>query len=122
MIYTRHKTLTDETLQTLFTIPNGYHAIISYIFISNHAGSTNTVSLYWDLDGNPELYIFDDSSLGGGDRITLSNSGGPMFVLHANSDNLEVESIKIQAGSSGNIEVAVTFELVENPAVLINFL
>lgn len=121
MLYTRHKTLTDATLQTLFTVPKGYHAIISYIFIANHAGSTNQVSLYWDLDGNPELYIFDDSSLGGGDTVALSNSGGPMFVLHANPDDSGVESIKIQAGSSGNIEVAVTFELVENPAVLINF-
>jgi hypothetical protein len=115
MIYTRHKTLTDTTLQTLFTVPNGYHTVIKYIFVANRAGSTNSVDLYWDLNGTPELYVFDGTSIGGGDNITLANADGPMFVLHSG------ETVKAQAGSSGTLETAVTFELYENPAVLINF-
>ena len=54
MLYTKHTTLTDTALTTLFTVPNGFHAIISYVFIANHGGSTNSIDLYWDVSGTPQ--------------------------------------------------------------------
>ena len=115
MLYTKHTTLTDATLTTLFTVPSGFHAVVKYVFVANHGGSTNTVDVYWDLSAVPQLYIFDGLSLNGNSNSTLGNGGGPLFVLHEN------EAVKCQAGGAGNIEVAVTFDLVEQAPALVNF-
>ena len=115
MLYTKHATLTDTTLTTLFTVPNGFHAIVSYVFVANHGGSTNSIDLRWDLSGTPQVYIFDGTNVAGGGRQTLGNGGGPLFVLHEN------EVVKAQATSTGNLEVVVTFDLVEQAPALVNF-
>lgn len=115
MLYTKHTTLTDTTLTTLFTVPNGFHAVVSYVFVANHDGSTNDIDLYWDLSGTPQVYIFDGTNVAGGGKETLGNGGGPLFVLHEN------EVVKCQAGGSGNMEVVVTFDLLDMPPALVNF-
>ena len=115
MLYTKHTRLTDTTLTTLFTVPDGFHAIVSYVFVANHAVSAQTIDLYWDLGGTPQVYIFDGESITGGNQSTLGNGGGPLFVLHEN------EAVKCQAGGSGNIEVVVTFDLLDMPPALVNF-
>ena len=115
MLYTKHTTLTDTTLTTLFTVPSGFHAVISFVFVANHDGSTNDIDLYWDLSGTPQVYIFDGTNVAGGGKETLENGGGPLFVLHEN------EAVKCQTGSAGNIEVAVTFDLIDIPPALVNF-
>ena len=115
MLYTKHITLTDTTLTTLFTVPDGFHAIVSYVFVANHGGSTNDIDLYWDLSGTPQVYIFDGTNVAGGGKETLGNGGGPLFVLHEN------EAVKCQAGGSGNMEVVMTFDLLDMPPALVNF-
>lgn len=115
MLYTKHTTLTDTTLTTLFTVPNGFHAIVSYVFVANHGGSTNDIDLYWDLSGTPQVYIFDGTNVSGGGKETLGNGGGPLFVLHEN------EAVKCQAGGAGNMEVVVTFDLLDMPPAFVNF-
>jgi hypothetical protein len=115
MLYTKHTTLTDTTLTTLFTVPNGFHAVVSYVFVANHGGSTNNIDLYWDLSGTPQVYIFDGTNVAGGGKEALGNGGGPLFVLHEN------EAVKCQAGGSGSIEVVVTFDLLDMPPALVNF-
>ena len=114
MLYTKHKELTTTTETLLFSVPTGFHVIIYYIFIANHNGSTNTASLNF-VQGSERIDIFDDANIGGGDKETLGNGGGPLFVLH------EGENVNIQTGSAGDVEFAVTFELKENPAVFLNF-
>ena len=115
MLYTKHATLADTTLTTLFTVPSGFHAIVSYVFVANHGGSTNSIDLYWDLSGTPQVYIFDGTNVAGGGKETIGNGGGPLFVLHEN------EAVKCQATSAGNLEVVVTFDLVEQAPALVNF-
>ncbi len=115
MLYTKHTRLTDTTLTTLFTVPNGFHAVVSYVFVANHGGSTNDIDLYWDLSGTPQVYIFDGTNVAGGGKETLGNGGGPLFVLHEN------ETVKCQAGASGNMEVVVTFDLFDMPPAFVNF-
>ena len=116
MLHTKHITLTDATEQTLFTIPTGYTIHIVYIFIANHGGSTNQVSLWWETGGVDQMYFFDGTSIGGGDREILGGqSEAPIFVLH-NGD-----TVKAQASSSGDIEIAFTFKLVEEAPAFVNF-
>jgi hypothetical protein len=115
MLYTKHATITDTNPATLFQVPAGFHAIINFVFVANHGGSTNTVDLYWDLSAVPQLYIFDGLSLNGNTNSSVGNGGGPLFVLHEN------ESVIASTGSAGNVDVAVTFDLIEAPASLSNF-
>lgn len=123
MIYTKHKNLTDTTLTEMFRVPSGFHAIVSYVFVANHGGSTNSIDLYWDLNTTPDstptlvpqVYIFDGTNVAGGGREVLGNGGGALFVLHEN------EGIQAQAISAGNLEVVVTLDLVEQAPALVNF-
>ena len=115
MLYTKHTKLATTDLTTLFTVPSGFHAIVSYVFIANHGGSTNSIDLYWDLAGTPQVYIYDGTNVAGNGTLTLGNGGGPLFVLHEN------EAVKCQATSVGNIEVVVTFDLIEQAPALVNF-
>jgi hypothetical protein len=115
MLATKHVTLTDTTLQEIFAIPSGFLAHITYVFIANHGGSTNSIDLYWDDNSVPQVYIFDGTTVTQGDRVTLGNNGGPLFVLH------EGETIQAQASGAGNFEVVVTFDLQYNPFGFTNF-
>lgn len=117
MFYTKHTTLTDNVVQTLFSMPEGYTANIMYVFVANHGGSTNNIGLYWETGAVPQLYMFDNVSLTAGSREILGGqSSAPIFVLH------DQEIVKAQASqATGNMEVAVTFELVPRPTTLVNF-
>ncbi|MEL0016806.1 MAG: hypothetical protein VW715_16440 [Rhodospirillales bacterium] len=117
MFYTKHITLTDNVEQTVFTMPEGYTANIMYVFVANHGGSTNNIDLFWELSAVPQLYMFDNTSLTAGSKEILGGqSSAPIFVLHNG------ETVKAQASqATGNMEVAVTFELVTRPTTLINF-
>ena len=115
MLYTKHARLTTTDLTTLFSVPSGFHAIVSYVFIANHGGSTNSIDLYWDVSGTPQVYIFDGTNVAGGGKETLGNGGGPLFVLHEN------EVVKCQSASAGSLEVVVTFDLIEQAPAFVNF-
>ena len=117
MLTTAHTTLTSTTETTLFTVPAGYTANVFYIFIANHGGSTNQVSLWWETGGVDQMYFFDGTSIGAGNKEIIGgqNDGG-IFVLH-NGD-----VVKTQASSAtGQMEVAVTFQLLERPTAFNNF-
>ena len=117
MLYTRHKTLTDNTEQSILTIPNGHVAHVKYIFIANHGGSTNQIDLFWETGGVPDVYLFDGTSIGAGNKEILGDSGsGVVFVLSEN------ETLKAQASSAtGSVEVVVTIDLLPQPPVFVNF-
>ena len=114
MLYTKHVELTTTTEETIFTVPSGFHAIIHYIFIANHGGAANDASL-WYINGSNRVDIFDAASITGGAKETLGNGGGPVFVLH------EGEAVKAQTGLAGDVEFAVTFDLVEVPIGFVGF-
>lgn len=117
MLYTRHKTLTDNTEQSILTIPNGFVAHVKYVYVANHGGSTNQVDLFWETGGVPDVYIFDGTSIGSGNREILGDSGsGVIFVLSEN------ETVKAQASSgTSSIEIVMTIDLLDQPPVFVNF-
>jgi hypothetical protein len=88
-----------------------------YIFAANHGVSTNQVSLWWETGGVDQMYFFDSTSIGAGGKETIGGqSDVGIFVLH-NGD-----VVKTQASSStGQMEVAVTFKLLERSAAFNNF-
>jgi len=117
MLTTKHLTITDTNETTLFTVPTGFVANIFYIFIANHGGSTNGVTLKWEnSSGVDQLYFFDDDNVSGGAKETLGGTSNvPLFVIQAG------EVVKCQTGSAGDVEFAVTLDLVERSAAFNNF-
>ena len=117
MLYTKHVALTNDTETILFTVPNGFHAIVYYVFIANHAGSTQNASMHFaKSDGSERIDIFDSTGIASGGKEVLSAGGGPIFVLH------EGEVVKVQAGSvSSDMQFLVTFDLLEMTPALVNF-
>ena len=65
--------------------------------------------------GGNRVDIFDEENVSGGGRLTLDSGGGPMFVLH------EGEVVKAQTEASSDMEFVVTFDLLEMPPSLVNF-
>jgi hypothetical protein len=109
MLTTKHQTITTTNETTLFTVPAGYVANIYYIFIANHGGSANTVTLKWENSaGVDQLFFFDGDSINGGNKETLGGQSSiPLFVIQAG------EVVKCQTGSAGDVEFLVTFNLEE---------
>ena len=64
----------------------------------------------------PQVYIFDGTNVGGGEREILGGQSSlGIFALH------EKETVKVKTSAAANVEAAVTFELIEKPAVLVSF-
>ena len=118
MYYTKHVTLTNNTLTTLLSIPTGYVVYVNYVYVANHGGATNSVDLKWTNSSNvDQVYIFDGTNITSGNKEILGGqSEAPIFVLN----NGEV--VKAQASqATGNVEIAITFKLVEQPQAFSNF-
>ena len=113
MLYTKNVNLTDTSTQTLVTIPSGYVAHWTMAFISNLHNSTNDIILFIDKTPDPDVYIFNGTSVQSKEYLLLD--GNAVFVLQPG------DVIKAAAGGSGNIEVVVTFDLLEAPATFVNF-
>ena len=117
MLTTAHTTVTTTDETTLFTVPDGYVANIYYIFIANHGGSANTITLKWENSGGvDQLFFFDGDTVNGGDKETLGGQSPlPLFVIQAG------EVVKCQTGSAGDVEFAVTLDLAPRSAGFNNF-
>ena len=117
MLTTAHTTVTTTDETTLFTVPDGYVANIYYIFIANHGGSANTITLKWENSGGvDQLFFFDADTVNGGDKETLGGQSPlPLFVIQAG------EVVKCQTGSAGDVEFAVTLDLSPRSAGFNNF-
>ena len=113
MLYTKNINLTDTTTQTLVTIPSGYVAHWSMAFVSNLHNSTNDITLFIDKTPDPDVYIFNGTNVQSKEYLLLD--GNAVFVLQAG------DVIKASSGNSGNMEVVVTFDLLEAPATFVNF-
>ena len=109
MLYTKDATITTTALTNILTVPSGYIAYWSLLFLSNHGGSTNSCTIYWDKASGTDLYIIDNKNITSKDFIQFSDG---IFVLQPG------DSIKAQIGSTGNFGIACTIDLREAPAVL----
>ena len=113
MLYTKNKNLTDTSTQTIVTIPNGYVAHWNMAFVANLANSTNSITLFVDKTSPTEdVYIYNGTNILSKENILLD--GSAVFVLQPG------DIIKASSGSAGNVEVVVTFDLLEAPAVFNN--
>lgn len=98
------KTIPAATPTTLFTVPQGYVAELSLLFLSNHTTSAKTVSVYWEHAHDPthDIYIVNQKSLSSKDYLQFSDSS----IIMQSGD-----SLKIDTETGSNYTVIVTFDL-----------
>ena len=102
------KNLTAGVANTLFTVPEGYHCIVSYLFIANSGGSTASVSAAWH-DGST-IAFQGSKSVNAGDALTFGGPEGAVLVM-TDGDYLTVTPA---AGST--FTSIVTFDLIPHQA------
>ena len=114
MLYTKNKNLTDTSTQEIVTIPAGYVAHWSMAFVANLHNSTNSITLFVDKPSpTADVYIYNGTNISSKENLLLD--GTAVFVLQPG------DIIKASTSGSGNVEVVVTFDLLEAPAVFNNF-
>ena len=114
MLYTKNKNLTDTNTQTIVTIPNGYVAHWNMAFVANLHNSTNSITLFVEKPSpTPDVYIYNGTNISSKENLLLD--GSAVFVLQPG------DIIKASSGSAGNVEVVVTFDLLEAAVVFNNF-
>ena len=120
MLVTKNINLSGTTPQTVIDVPNSFQLHLKTVYIVNSGGADNEVTLVVnkvpDPDGRdiePDLYIFNEHPVPSKDTLVL---GDPIhFVLNSQ------EVLKASATTAGDVEVAITFELVYMATVLNNF-
>jgi len=113
MLYTKNVNLTDTSTQSIVTIPSGFVAHWNMVFISNLHNSTNDITLFIDKNPDPDVYILNGTNVSSKEYLLID--GNAVFVLQ------QGDVIKASTGSAGNIEVVVTFDLLEQAPTFVNF-
>ena len=112
MLYTKNANVTTTDVATIVTIPSGYVAHWSLLFIANLGGSTDNATVYVDKADGTDLYIIGGTNISSKDYLQFSDG---IIVLQSG------DQIKASTGSAGNMEFVVTFDLLEAPSVFVNF-
>ena len=112
MLYTKNANVTNTSVTSIVTIPSGYVAHWSLLFIANLGGSTDNATVYVDKADGTDLYIIGGTNISSKNYIQFSDG---IIVLQAG------DIIKCSTGSAGNMEFVVTFDLLEAPATFVNF-
>lgn len=114
MLYTKNKNLTDTSTQTIVEIPAGYVAHWNMAFVANLHNATNSITLFVDKPSpTTDVYIYNGTNVSAKENLLID--GNAVFVLQPG------DIIKASTSSAGNVEVVVTFDLLEAPAVFNNF-
>ena len=114
MLYTKNKNLTDTSTQTIVEIPAGYVAHWSMAFVANLHNATNSITLFVDKPSpTPDVYIYNGTNVSSKENLLID--GNAIFVLQPG------DIVKAASSSAGNMEVVVTFDLLEAPTVFNNF-
>ena len=102
------KQLTAGVANTLFTVPNGYKAEVSLLFISNHTGNNKTISAYWQHahDITHQIRIVDGYLLAATEFLKFDGS----TIVMQSGDSMVLTP---EAGSE--MSAIATFDLRKEP-------
>ncbi len=101
--------LTAATPTTVYTVPLGYFAKWTLMYLFNNTGSTKSISVYWhDSSTSQNLYVMDS---GVSSKTYVRMDGGAYVVMEEN-DTIVMTS---EAGSS--FSTICTFELFKKEGI-----
>ena len=98
------KSFAAGTAQEVFTVPNGYMAIVYMVFITNTSGSTNSYDMSWRHahDAGHVIRFAYGKSLGSGTSDQFTNGE----LVMKSGDRLTITN-------SGAMDVIATFDLIQ---------
>ena len=98
------KSFLPGSAQEIFSVPNGYVAIVYMVFITNTSGSTNSYDMSWRHahDVGHVIRFAYGKSLGSGTSDQFTNGE----LVMKSGDKLTITN-------SGNMDVIVTFNLLQ---------
>ena len=102
--YSIGKNLTAGASNTLFTVPTGYEAKVTMVFVTNNTGSTKSLTASWWHQGT-EIQFAASKNLGAKEFIQYGGEFGD-FVLMSQGDYM---TLTPEAGS--NFTTIASFEL-----------
>ena len=116
-LYTKAKTITTTDATKIFTVPSGFKAHLSYIFLENHSANDVDMDLFireHHADNtHTDIYLMDSTELKEANPKEFYNG---IFVMHE-GDFLQAQLDVAQ----DNVVVVATFELMEESAFLVGF-
>ena len=110
MKHTVGKQLTAGSANTIFTVPTGYKAEVTLLFVSNRDANNKTISVYWQHahDAAHQIHIIDAYSLAANSFLQFSNGS----VIMQSGDSMVMTP---QAGSV--MDTIVTLDLYKENTV-----
>lgn len=97
------KVLTADVANTLFTVPTGYCAVVSMLFIANAGGNTKSVAAAWN---NGTAITFQAAkSVSAGEQLEFGGEFGYFLVMK------EGEFITVTPEASSTFVAIVSFDL-----------
>ena len=97
-------TIPANTPTTVFTVPQGYVAELSLLFLSNHTSSSKQVSVWWEHAHDPshDIYIVFQKSLNSKDYLQFSD--GTVVMQQG-------DALKMTTETASDYTILVTFDL-----------
>ena len=99
------KSLAAGTAQEIFIVPNGYHAIVTMVYVTNTSGSTGSYNMSWRHAHNNYADVIRfayGKSLGSGSSDQFANGE---LVMKAGD--------KMTLTNTVAVDVIVTFDLIQ---------
>lgn len=101
--------LTAATPTTVYTVPLGYFAKWTLMYLFNNTGSTKSISVYWhDSSTAQNIYVMDS---GVSSKTYVRMDGGAYVVLEEN------DTVVMTSESGSSFSTICTFELFKKEGI-----
>tara|TARA_R110000782_G_scaffold232611_1_gene318821 strand:+ start:52 stop:402 length:351 start_codon:yes stop_codon:yes gene_type:complete len=103
--------LTHGIANTVMTVPAGYKAEVSSVFVSNKLGNNKSVTIYWQHahDSNHKIYIVTDAVIVANNYLSFQDKG---LVMQAG------DILVMTPEASSDMSTIVSFDLRKEQAIL----
>jgi hypothetical protein len=95
--------LTAGASNPILTVPTGYDALVSYLFISNGGQNTKSVTATWH-DGVDVIFL-SGKSVSAGDHIDFGGSGSSFLVMR------EGDYMTIEPEAASTFSCIISYDL-----------
>lgn len=101
--------LSSGTPVTVYTVPTGYYAKWTLMYLFNNSGSTKSISVYWrDSSASTNIYVHNGTIAAG----SYARQDGGAYVVMEEGDTIVMQD---EAGSS--FSTICTFELIKKEGI-----
>lgn len=101
--------LSSGTAVTVYTVPTGYYAKWTLMYLFNNSGSTKSISAYWrDSSASTNIYVHNGTIAAGS---YVRQDGGAYVVME------EGDTVVMQDEAGSSFSTICTFELIKKEGI-----